>query len=111
MGCAFFAPLVFLQGEGWELAGMILWGLGMGAQDLCLKAVLARGVVPSAKHSTAFGIFDAGFGIAWFAGSAIMGILYMKSIPTLVTFSVALQLLALPVLFVAEKRSSRISRA
>ena len=107
---AFFAPLVFLQGEGLELAGMILWGLGMGAQDSCLKAVLAR-IVPSDKRSTAFGIFDTGFGIAWFAGSAIMGILYMKSIPTLVAFSVALQLLALPVFFVAEKRASRISHA
>jgi predicted MFS family arabinose efflux permease len=55
----------------------------------------------------AFGIFDTGFGAAWFAGSAIMGLLYDKSIPALVVFSVVLQLLALPVLvFANRKRAS-----
>jgi MFS family permease len=80
----------------------------MGAQDSCLKAVLSA-VVPSEKRSTAFGIFDAGFGVAWFAGSVIMGVLYDKSIPALVLFSVVLQLLALPVLAFAnrEKTSAR----
>jgi MFS family permease len=94
---AFFAPFVFLYGARLELLGMILWGMGMGAQDSCLKAVLSS-VVPSEKRGTAFGIFDTGFGVAWFAGSAIMGLLYDKSIAALVTFSVVLQLLALPIL-------------
>ena len=82
---------------------MVLWGMGMGAQDSCLKAVLSV-VIPSEKRSTAFGIFDTGFGVAWFAGSAIMGVLYEKSIPALVIFSVALQLLALPVLGFARRK-------
>ena len=94
---AFFAPLVFLGSATLGLVGMILWGLGMGAQGCCLKAMLSA-VVPSQKRSTAFGIFDAGFGIAWFLGSAIMGLLYDKSIWALVLFSVSTQLLALPVL-------------
>lgn len=100
---AFFAPLVFLYGSGWELAGMVLWGIGMGSQDSCLKAVLA-GIVPSQKRSRAFGVFDTGFGIAWFAGSAIMGLLYDKSIPALVAFSVGLQLVALPFLALGKKQ-------
>src|SRR5579864_4611078 len=102
---AFFAPLVFLYGTQLELVGMILWGMGMGAQDSCLKALLSA-VVPSEKRSTAFGVFDTGFGVAWFAGSAIMGVLYDKSIPALVAFSMLLQLLALPVLAVAKKQGS-----
>jgi len=102
---AFFAPLVFLRGGGLELAGMILWGVGMGAQDSCLKAVLA-GVVPSEKRASAFGVFDTGFGLAWFAGSAIMGVLYDRSIPALVTFSVTLQLVALPFLALGKKREA-----
>lgn len=53
---------------------MILWGIGMGAQDSCLKAALSH-VVPLEKRSTGFGVFDTGFGIAWFAGSAVMGML------------------------------------
>jgi predicted MFS family arabinose efflux permease len=43
------------------------------------------------------------FGIAWFAGSAGMGLLYDKSIPALIAFSVLLQLSALP-FFVFAKR-------
>jgi predicted MFS family arabinose efflux permease len=99
----FFAPLVFLDGIRPALAGMVLWGLGMGAQDSCLKAVLANFVLPE-KRGTAFGIFDTGFGIAWFAGSAVMGVLYDKSIPALVVFSVVLQLLALPVMALANRQ-------
>lgn len=102
---AFFAPLVFLRHTNLEFAGMILWGLGMGAQDSCLKAILST-VVPSEKRSTAFGVFDTGFGIAWFVGSAIMGLLYENSIPCLIAFSVVLQVLALPVLAIGKKQES-----
>jgi predicted MFS family arabinose efflux permease len=102
---AFFAPLVFLHGAGLELVGMILWGIGLGAQDSCLKAVLAP-IIPSEKRSTAFGVFDTAFGLAWFAGSAIMGLLYDRSILTVVIFSVTLQLLALPFLALGKKWAS-----
>ena len=99
---AFFAPLIFLHGERLELLGMVLWGMGLGAQDSCLKAVLA-GAIPAGKRSTAFGIFDTGFGVAWFVGSAIMGLLYSRSIVGLVVFSVVTQILALPVLAMARR--------
>ena len=97
---AFFAPLVFLAKDGFELVGMILWGMGMGAQDSCLKAALST-VVSSDRGSTAFGWFDTVFGLSWFAGSAIMGMLYGKSIHALTIFSVALQLSALPLFVLA----------
>jgi predicted MFS family arabinose efflux permease len=48
-------------------------------------------------------LFDTGYGIAWFLGSAAMGLLYEKSILALVLFSVVLQLAALPLLFIANK--------
>jgi predicted MFS family arabinose efflux permease len=102
---AFFAPLVFLRGARLELVGMILWGIGLGAQDSCLKAVLAP-IIPSEKRSTAFGAFDTAFGLAWFAGSAIMGLLYDRSILAVVIFSVTLQLLALPFLALGKKWAS-----
>lgn len=100
---ALFAPCVFLGGFALALIGMILWGLGMGAQDSLLKAVLVD-VIPTDKRSTAFGVFDTVFGLAWFAGSAAMGLLYDKSIPAVVIFSVAMQLAALP-FFVWAKNS------
>jgi predicted MFS family arabinose efflux permease len=103
---ALFAPFVFLGGFTPALIGMILWGIGLGAQDSVLKAVLADAVYAE-KRSTAFGIFDTGFGIAWFVGSAAMGLLYDKSIPALIVFSVLLQLSALPVLFFAKRRERK----
>jgi len=98
---ALFAPCVFLGGFALALAGMILWGLGMGAQDSLLKAVLVD-VIPADKRGTAFGVYDTVFGVAWFAGSAAIGVLYDKSIPALVIFSVALQLAALPFFVLAK---------
>jgi MFS family permease len=93
-----FAPFVFL-GQFWLiLIGMVLWGIGMGAQNSLLKAMLA-GVIPASKRSTGFGLFYTFFGVAWFIGSALMGFLYDKSLVTLIVFSVACQLMAVPVIF------------
>ncbi|HTQ51054.1 MAG TPA: MFS transporter [Candidatus Acidoferrales bacterium] len=105
---ACFAPCVFLGGFAPALVGMILWGIGMGAQDSLLKATLS-GVIPADKRSTAFGVFDTTFGVAWFAGSAGMGWLYDKSIPALIIFSVLLQLSALPFFFFAKPGRARIA--
>src|SRR5438309_1114161 len=103
---ALFAPFVFLGAASVALIGMMLWGVGMGAQDSLLKAVLTK-VVSAAKRSTAFGLFDTGFGIAWFLGSAAMGFLYDKSITAVIVFSVVFQLLALPIFFWGRAESKR----
>jgi MFS family permease len=99
---ALAAPFVFLGTSVPALIGMIFWGIGMSAQDSLLRAMLT-GVIPPQKRSTAFGLFDTGYGIAWFLGSAVMGLLYDKSIVAVALFSVMLQLAALPILFVANK--------
>ncbi len=97
------APFVFLGSSGFALIGMIFWGIGMSAQGSLFQAMLT-GVIPPEKRSTAFGLFDTGYGIAWFLGSAAMGLLYEKSILAVALFSVILQLAALPVLFIANKK-------
>lgn len=102
---AFFAPCVFLGNSVIAFAGMGLWGLSMGAQDSLLKAGLAP-LVPAGKQSSAFGVFDTAYGIAWFMGSALMGLCYDTSISAVVIFSVTLQLAALPLLLFANKRKS-----
>jgi len=78
--------------------------MSTGAAKLALRFVLIIGVVNlfadltyEGGRSTGFGLFDTGFGIAWFLGSTAMGLLDDRSIPGLVAFSVALQLAALPV--------------
>jgi predicted MFS family arabinose efflux permease len=97
------APLVFLGTSVSALIGMILWGIGMSAQGSLFQAILT-GVIPPQKRSTAFGLFDTGYGIAWFLGSTVMGLLYDKSILAVAMFSAILQVAALPILFIANKR-------
>ena len=102
---SFFPPLVFLGTGSVALLGMALWGIGMGAQGSLLNALIS-GVVHARKRSTAFGVFDTGFGIAWFLGSWLMGALYQRSIFAVIVFSVVIQLLALPI-FLFTKKSER----
>src|SRR6266567_3409750 len=97
------APFIFLGGSTFALIGMIFWGVGMSAQGSLFQAMLT-GIIPPQKRSTAFGLFDTGYGIAWFLGSAVMGLLYDKSLLAVVLFSVILQLVAIPVLFIANKK-------
>jgi hypothetical protein len=65
---------------------------------------MLTGVIPPQKRSTAFGLFDTGYGIAWFVGSAVMGLLYGRSVVAVALFSVVLQLAAVPILFVANRQ-------
>ncbi|MGC9151177.1 MAG: MFS transporter [Microbacter sp.] len=90
-----FAPLVFTGNSLTALFGMILWGVGMGAQESIVRAVLT-GILPSGKFATGFGLFYAVFGVAWFLGSAFMGWLYDISPVWVVVFSVGMQLLSIP---------------
>lgn len=101
---AFFAPLVFLDGFGLAVVGMMLWGIGLGAQESILRAAVA-GMTAAERRGSAYGIFNTGFGIMWFLGSALMGYLYDVSLPALIALSVLLQLAAVP-LFIVVKRST-----
>jgi hypothetical protein len=91
------APLVFLGGAALAAVGMVLWGLGMAAQESIVKAAIT-GMVGADRHASADGLFDTGFGVSWFLSSAALGVLYGRSITALVIFSVVLQVAAIPLL-------------
>lgn len=99
---ALFAPLVFGGGFTWALLGMVLWGIGMGAQESIMRAAVA-GMAPPDKRGTAYGIFNTGFGLFWFAGSALMGFLYDISLSALIIFSVVIQVTAIPLFWLVRK--------
>jgi predicted MFS family arabinose efflux permease len=99
---ALFAPLVFWGSFAWALLGMALWGVGMGAQESIMRAAVA-GMTPPDRRGTAYGIFNTGYGLFWFAGSALMGLLYDLSLPALIVFSVAIQLAAIPLFWLVGK--------
>jgi len=94
---AFFAPLAFWGNFYVALAGVVLWGIGMGAQESVMRAAVAE-MAPSDKRGAAYGVFNTGYGVFWFLGSAAMGWLYDVSIPALIAFSVVIQLASIPLL-------------
>jgi MFS family permease len=95
---ALSAPLAFLGGPAAAMAGMVLWGIGMGAQASVMRAAIAP-LAPASQRGTAYGIFNAAYGLAWFAGSSLLGVLYDWSVPALAAVSVVLQFAALAILW------------
>ncbi len=93
---SFFAPLVFFGNLPLVILGMILWGIGMGVQESIMRAYIAE-TVSINKRGTAYGIFNSFYGLFWFLGSVLMGILYDVSISYLVIFSVIIQLASIPI--------------
>jgi MFS family permease len=88
-------PLAFLGRGAVAEAGAALWGIGTAVQDALLLAMVAT-VITSRRKATTFGLYDLVFGVSWFIGSAICGVLVDYSIPGLVAFSVVAQILAIP---------------
>lgn len=98
-----FSPLVFLGGTTMAFVGVVLWSLGMGANESLMRAIIAN-MISLNKRGSAYGIFNMGYGIAWFLGSVILGFLYDTSLLALVTFSVVIQLSAIPIFWVVMKK-------
>lgn len=92
---SFFSCFIFLTGNRLLIfIGVILWGIGMGAQESIMKSAVST-IIPRSMRSTGFGIFETGFGIAWFLGSWLLGALYDINPMFLVIVSVATQMLAI----------------
>ncbi len=90
------APLVFLGNLPLAVIGMACWGVGTGAQDSVMRATISR-LAPQQRRATAFGIMNAVYGVAWFAGSVLLGVLYDLSLVAVVLTSALLQAAALPI--------------
>jgi MFS family permease len=91
------APLAFSLSYEAAVAGVVLWGAAMGIQETVMRAAIA-GMVPLARRGTAYGIFNAAYGLSWFLGAACMGVLYEVGIGYLIAFSVGLELASFPLL-------------
>lgn len=89
-------PLVFLGNFPLTVIGMACWGIGTGAQDSVMRATVSR-LAPTQRRATAFGIMNAAYGLAWFAGSVLLGVLYDRSVVAVVLASALLQAASLPI--------------
>lgn len=75
-------------------AGAAVWGAALGIHESTLRAAVAD-LVPVARRGTGYGIFTAVYGLAWLAGSTIIGALYATSPAGLAVFTIATQVAAL----------------
>ncbi len=99
-------PLVFFGGVTAALTGTVLWGLAIGTQNALMSASVAK-LAPESMRARAYGLFSAIYGIAWFAGSALLGALYDHSRLALVAVAVVAQLAALIPLGIAIRAINR----
>ena len=102
-----FAILLFgTKSTSALLLGIALWGVGMGAQESILKAAVTK-MVPKSSRATGYGVFECSFGVFWFLGSWLLGVLYDISIPAMITVSVVSQLAAIPLYIASDKLANR----
>ena len=104
------APLVLLGGPALVVAGMACWGFGVAVVAGVVKPHLGALVAPR-RRGRAYGTFDAAFGLSWFAGSALLGVLYDQDVRVAALASAALALPAAPLLWLAARRSPKPAAA
>lgn len=98
-----FAPFVFLGDFTGAVIGMVFWGVGMGAQETIMRAIVAR-LVPPHKRGSAYGLLNTSFGIFWAIGSALIGFFYDISLIYVVVFSLVMQIAAIPLFLTVRLR-------
>jgi MFS family permease len=103
VGAAAYAPLVFLGGMWTALAGVALWGLGMGVQESIVPAAVAPMVSPD-RRASAYGLFTGIYGTGWVLGSVVIGALFYVSLGAVTAFAMACQAAAVPFLVKARRR-------
>lgn len=79
----------------------------MGAQESTLKAAVAA-IIPKHERAVGYGIFETGFGVSWFIGSFLLGILYDASILWMAAISALMQAAAVPFFFLTGRQKHRL---
>jgi predicted MFS family arabinose efflux permease len=108
IAAAAYAPLVFLGGVWTALAGVALWGLGIGVQESIIPAAVAPMVSPD-RRASAYGLFTGVYGTAWVLGSVVIGLLFEVSLDAVTAFAVVAQLAALPLILQVRRRTTASS--
>ncbi len=86
--------------------GVVMWGIGMGAQESILKAAVTS-MVPKDSRATGYGLFEFSFGIFWFLGSWLLGALYDISVLAMVIVSISAQVLSIPCYILSYLKSKK----
>jgi MFS family permease len=87
--------LAFSRSYALAVASAVLWGAVMGTHETVMRAAIAD-IAPLKRRGTAYGIFNTAYGLAWFVGGSVTGILYGLSPRYISIFVVVMEVLSLP---------------
>ncbi|MFN3301717.1 MAG: MFS transporter [Patescibacteria group bacterium] len=105
---AIFIPFfIFSNSLVLILLGVLLLGFGIGIQETIMKAVVAD-ITPIKKRSTAYGLFNFSFGLAFLVGSSMAGHLYDYSISFLIIVLATIEILAVSVFYLMKKLGKQL---
>jgi len=94
--------LAFSNSYNMAIITALLWGAVMGVHETIMRAAIAD-LVSIEHRGFAYGIFNTIYGVAWFAGSTIMGFIYDSSILDIIAFTVIMELISLIAFFLLRK--------
>ncbi|MCU0800080.1 MAG: MFS transporter [Candidatus Thermoplasmatota archaeon] len=89
------------------LLSMLIWGVVMGIHETVMRSAIAD-LTPLRKRGTGYGLLNTSYGLAFFIGGALMGLLYEWSIWVLMVFAVLVQLISFPVFLMMRREASRV---
>ena len=100
-----FIPIfAFSRNYIFALISALIWGVVMGAHETVMKSAIAD-LTTLKKRGTGYGIFNTAYGLAIFIGTALLGLLYEKSIPAIIIFSVLVQFAGIFAFFLMRKEA------
>jgi predicted MFS family arabinose efflux permease len=97
--------LVFSNHNIAVIVGVVLWGIVMGVQETIMRAAIAD-MTPIESRGTAYGIFNSAYGLAWFAGTSLMGVLYGISVKYIFIFTLIMETLSILFLYLAKDKEN-----
>jgi predicted MFS family arabinose efflux permease len=90
--------LVFSKNYSFIIIGICFWGIVMGIHETIMRSAIAD-MTSLQKRGIGYGIFNATYGLAMLLGSSLLGFLYDRSMHSLISAVVFLEMLALPIFF------------
>lgn len=100
-----FIPLfAFSMNYSLIIISMVLWGMVMGTHETIMRSAIAD-ITPLKKRGTGYGIFSTSYGLAIFAGSVMIGVLYDFSLPLLIGITIVVEIIAILFFYALWKNS------
>ena len=101
--------LMFMGSRPMIVAGLAVWGMGLGAIGSLVKATVAK-LAPGGKRGSAYGYYHTAFGGGWFLGSMILGQLYDRSMSAMAATSAGFEVAAVALFYLAI-RETKLQKA